>query len=191
MALNKLCPTCKTQNSPTSPFCGHCGVSLVGIIPRDSEPTRPNDPTGTDEELFCVACPECQANTDSRADRCTYCDAVLIAQDGVTNTRGVTLKWLWGEQALDADLRVGRTAPAPEQLIQQINQLGFLNISRAHADILYDAKTNEVFVLDLDSTNGTFINDIRIPAHVKTKVTLGSTIRFAASLTVTVVDGTK
>jgi hypothetical protein len=190
MALTKLCPTCNTQNSPTSPFCVRCGVSLVGIVPRDTEPQGVADPTGTEDELFRVACPECQAKTDGRAERCLYCDATLTL--GLPTDSGcVTLKWPWGEQVLEADLRIGREAPAPEELIQQINRLGFLNISRAHADILYNPGTNEVFVLDLNSTNGTFVNDVRIPSHIKTKLTPGATIRFAASLTATVGAGTK
>ena len=190
MALNKLCPTCKTQNSPTSPFCGHCGVSLVGIIPRDAEPQGVADSTGTEDELFRVACPECQAKTDSRTERCLYCDATLTL--GILTDSGcITLKWPWGEQVLEADLRIGREAPAPEELIQQINRLNLSNISRAHADILYNPGTNEVFVLDLNSTNGTFVNDVRIPSHIKTKLTPGATIRFAANLTVTVDAGTK
>src|ERR1700693_4415570 len=48
--------------------------------------------------------------------------------------------------------------------------------SRNHAVISTDSAS--AFVEDLGSTNGTFINDRRIDAHVKTKLNAGDRVRF-------------
>jgi pSer/pThr/pTyr-binding forkhead associated (FHA) protein len=50
--------------------------------------------------------------------------------------------------------------------------------SRNHAVISTDSAS--AFVEDLGSTNGTFINDRRIDAHVKTKLNAGDRVRFDA-----------
>ena len=48
--------------------------------------------------------------------------------------------------------------------------------SRNHAVISTDSAS--AFIEDLGSTNGTFINDRRIDAHVKTKLNAGDRVRF-------------
>ena len=83
-------------------------------------------------------------------------------------------------------MRIGRESPAEERLIKVIHDLGYDNISRSHADLLPDAATGGVFVTDLGSSNGTFVDGVRIPANKPVPLKSGAVVRFAAKLSVTV-----
>ena len=51
------------------------------------------------------------------------------------------------------------------------------SIGKIHAEIT--CENGEIFISDLNSKNGTFINEIKIPPNAKTKVVSGDIIRFA------------
>ncbi|WP_179855537.1 FHA domain-containing protein [Paractinoplanes atraurantiacus] len=65
------------------------------------------------------------------------------------------------------------------------SQLGdYSNISRRHAEVRSDGRA--LTVVDLDSMNGTFVNDQRLAPNQETPVRAGDKIRFAARLEATV-----
>lgn len=51
------------------------------------------------------------------------------------------------------------------------------NVSRIHAKFLKEQ--NEIFILDMNSTNGTFINGIRMESYDRIKLNSGDRVRFA------------
>lgn len=186
MALTKICPTCRFDNVPNSPFCSQCGVSLVAIAPSElAEPT-----TVQFEIKSCDvakrACPDCNAENDTGAERCVYCDCALFSADNGVAPYHVELAWPWGRARLTQPLRIGREPSATETFIKEINARGYDNISRSHADLYYDSATGEVTVVDLGSANGTFIDGIRIPPNKPTMLKNGAVVRFAANLSVVV-----
>ena len=98
----------------------------------------------------------------------------------------VELTWPWGKERLTKPLRIGREPPSPERLIQEINAYGYDNISRSHAELLLDPITGAASVIDLGSSNGTFVNGVRIPPNKSTILKNGAVVRFAANLSVTI-----
>lgn len=87
---------------------------------------------------------------------------------------------------LTQPMRVGRDSPAPEALIAAINAHGYDNISRSHADLIPGSPEGGATVVDLGSTNGTFVDGVRVLANKSTSLKNGAVVRFAANLSVTV-----
>ena len=186
MALVKTCPTCGATNAPTSPFCSGCAVSLVSVAPTDTEQASPPQPVDVGDTASKTVCPECGAENVGGGDRCVYCDCALNGDGRAPCCPTVELTWPWGKQVLDGPMRIGREPPAEERLIKAINDLGYDNISRSHADLLRDAAIGGIFVVDLGSSNGTFVDGVRIPANKPVSLKTGAVVRFAANLSVTV-----
>ena len=185
MAFVKTCPTCGFGNLPTIPFCSQCGVSLVAITPSESvEPAvdRLAERQGEDK----AACPDCKAENEAAADRCIYCDCALSPCGEELETSVVTLVWPWGKELLTQPMRIGRDPPAPESLIKAISAHGYDNISRSHAEFKPDSASGGVTVVDLGSSNGTFVDGVRIPANKPIHLKSGAAVRFAANLSVVV-----
>ena len=57
------------------------------------------------------------------------------------------------------------------------------SISKKHAKIDYDAQTNTAFLFDLNSTHGTFINDMKLSPNQSIKLKSGDIISFGQSET--------
>lgn len=186
MALVKTCPTCGATNAPTSPFCSECAVSLVSVAPTDTEQVAPPQAVDGGDAASKAVCPECGAENVGGGDRCVYCDCALNVDGRAPCCSTVELTWPWGKQFLDGPMRIGRESPAKESLITAINDLGHDNISRFHADLLPNAATGGVTVVDLGSSNGTFVDGVRIPANKPIPLKNGAVVRFAASLSVSV-----
>ena len=185
MAIVKTCPTCGFGNLPTCPFCSKCGVSLVAVAPSEAvEPTA--DPVGGQQPTEKVVCPECTAVNEAGADRCVYCDFGFGARSVEAAAYCVELVWPWGHETLVGPMRIGRDPPAPERLVRAINSNGYDNISRSHAELSLGTPDVGVTVVDLGSTNGTFVDGVRIPANNPTHLKSGAVVRFAANLSVVV-----
>jgi hypothetical protein len=186
MALVKICPTCKLKNSPASPFCGECGVSLVSISPCDPDESPIAPIVQKPKEIASKNCPDCGSKNDSSSDHCIYCDCSLRAPLCEDKCPQVELTWPWGKSLLNEPLRIGREHPAPDELIKSINSMGYDNISRCHADLFPATAETSASVVDLGTTNGTFIDGVRIPASKPISLKHGSIIRFAANLEVVI-----
>lgn len=185
MALVKACPTCGFVNVPTSPFCSQCGVSLVAVAPLEAvEPTA--DSVGGQQAAEKVVCPDCRAENDAGAERCVYCDFALSDCVEEKAECRVELVWPWGNETLGRPMRIGRDPPAPEVLLKAINSHGYDNISRSHAELRPGTPDGGASVVDLGSTNGTFVDGVRIPANKPTPLKSGAVVRFAANLSVVV-----
>jgi FHA domain/Double zinc ribbon len=184
MALVKTCPTCGFGNQPTTPFCSECGVSLVAVTPGESVPPSSDNQQRIGGEQ--IPCPDCGAEIDSSSGRCVYCDCALPIRGETLNPCAIKLVWPWGSEMLTQPLRIGRDPPAPEALIAIINAHGYDNISRSHAELNPGTAECGATVVDLGSTNGTFVDGVRILANKATILKNGAVVRFAANLSVTV-----
>jgi hypothetical protein len=121
--------------------------------------------------------PDCGQSNPAGSERCLYCNRPV-------RLRAASLLWPWGERmAVGRELHVGREAPAPQSLIDRL-QREFDNVSRRHAVLRW--LDDGLWVEDLDSLNGTFINEVRLPAGQPIRVHDGASLRFAADLVVTV-----
>ena len=90
------------------------------------------------------------------------------------------------ETRIDGRLSIGRDS-SPEWLRKRFAQSGLDNLSRNHA--VLEMLAGRVTVTDLGSSNGTYVNSVRIEANLPTALASGDLLRFAASLTVTVRSG--
>jgi hypothetical protein len=106
---------------------------------------------------------------------CQYCNRPLGG--------AATLVWPWGEQVVDSELLIGRESPAPQGLIERLDAQ-FDNVSRRHA--MLRVLDGALWIEDLGSMNGTFLNGVRLAAHQAVRVPDGASLRFAARLVATV-----
>lgn len=178
----KRCPTCDLENPLPQIVCERCGVSLVSVIPTLQKPSR----TDTDTEQPALqnashTCPECGQGNPAHADRCVYCDASMReARASDANGSEYRLHWPWGARPIKGQLHVGREHPTPPDLIKQLVNHGFDNISRRHA--LFEATPDGLYLTDLGSANGTYIDGVRIQANRRVRLTDGADIRLASNL---------
>ena len=91
------------------------------------------------------------------------------------------VEWPWGEAAIDRELIVGRD-PECSALAMQLQQYG--NLSRRHAR-LWPADDG-VWIEDLGSTNGVFVNGKRLKPHQPLLLTESGQVRLAKDFVVRV-----
>ena len=188
MALIKICPTCGQHNLPISPFCSNsdCGVSLVAV-PTSEPSTKNTESLNLDvPELTTIICPDCKAENVCGVARCVYCDFSICSDDISESSFRVELIWPWGKEIMTLPLSIGRESPSPDSIVNAIATHGYDNISRSHAKILWNVEKKEVSITDLGSSNGTFIDGVRIPSNQPIPIKNGVLVRFAANLSVVI-----
>jgi pSer/pThr/pTyr-binding forkhead associated (FHA) protein len=88
----------------------------------------------------------------------------------MTEARFFLKKVSTGEEfALTSMVSVGRSEDCAVRVVEG-------QPSRLHAQVTVVG--DDVFIEDLASTNGTFVNDLRLEAHVKLKLSVGDRVRF-------------
>ena len=139
------CPSCGKPNSPTSNVCKSCGQSLQ-FQPKSAPQTRRLDDTTVKKAALVAAYFPPEAT-------------LLIAIRGA-------------KQVLEAypreTMTIGRVSAIQHKAGQLFLDLSPFNgealgVSRQHAEIR--SINNTLVVVDLDSDNGTFINDVRLYPH--------------------------
>lgn len=193
-----MCPGCLDTIDVGQPYCASC---LLIPVPRpepeeaaeepaveptavgstvDAERAAPVDarPAGGST----CADPDCVHSGAVPAAGCRHCGlrpAATPAAASAARPGGGTpvLLFPWGAVTLTAGraLRIGRE---DSPLVTELT--AYPNVSRRHAEIT--ARDNVVTVIDLDSANGTFVNDRRIATGEPVRVRPGDQIRFASTL---------
>ena len=130
-----------------------------------------------------VNCPRCRKENDPSAVYCGGCGLSLRGTGGIPGSPKCYGKLVplggGNEYWLDRDkMVIGRRSEA-ENLYPEID-LGVLDdstgVSRKHAQIVWDG--NIAIVEDLGSSNGTFLNDVRITEGIQTPIKDGDSVRF-------------
>lgn len=182
MPYQRICPGCGKSNEVANVVCGRCGASLVTVDPIEvvrgplgetPSPPETSIPTGKHR------CEECGALNELANDRCAYCDAKLNAEK-IGGQTAVRLVWPWGEDVVRDRFRIGRDPPATAQLIAKLSSKKFDNISRQHAEVVVQG--SKATVVDLGSSNGTFMNGVRLAANVPCNLQSNAILRFASDL---------
>jgi hypothetical protein len=158
----------------------------VAVAPAENvqHQSEPCNPPACDTDT--ITCPDCKAENKSNTERCVYCDFELNPNGSTKEQSCVELAWPWATELLTKSIRIGRNPPAPENIIKAINSYGYNNISRSHADIAQDPATGIVSVTDLGSTNGTYVDGVKIIPNKPTVLKNKAVVRFASGLSVTV-----
>ncbi|CAK0741186.1 FHA domain-containing protein [Gammaproteobacteria bacterium] len=187
MVRVKLCPSCDRENPPTAPFCA-CGASLATVPKVEARPHQPppvettTASTPSEPPVAGIICPEssCGAVNPPGSPHCLFCNTSLstASTDPVPT---ITLRWPWGEQALLDTLPIGRD-PDFSPLAERLD--AYDNISRRHAELRRDGSA--VWIEDLGSTNGTFVDEQRLVPHQPRRMEGNFTIRLARDLKATI-----
>jgi hypothetical protein len=189
----KVCPVCGQENALATMVCGQCGTSLTAArkTPRErvAEPTEPGAKEEQSPELGRASggdlvCPDCQHSNPLGTTNCQRCFCRLrTCATPLSDGRQVPLVvvWPWGEAALSGRLGIGRDnefSPLASHLET------YPNLSRRHAEIYEEGGV--FFLRDINSTNGTFVNDRPLPPHTHERLEAGMILRFGRHLKVTV-----
>lgn len=183
-----ICPTCATQNEEGAIFCDQCGANLAGPDPAGSMLSA---------EAALAAngntCPVCGVAAMHGDAFCNECGAALgtVVPARRTPVQSALSAAVTAERAqivIDngqsvvlsgkTSYLIGREDPMsgifPE--IDTTRSDGDVaGVSRRHAEIVQ--QSNQWFLQDLNSTNGTFVNNQRVSAQTRHPLHAGDQIR--------------
>ena len=157
--LEKFCPICKNKNDRNAFVCIHCGASL------EEHPTGIAKTTRNTGGIF----------IDSGNIPTTVIDNGLIPEGGVAIYAAGTLKPFY--LRIDKEMIIGRkVGDTPENFLDLSELDGFnMGLSRRHAMIRKAEVGYEV--IDLSSTNGTWLNDERLVPDKPYQIMNGAQLR--------------
>lgn len=162
---------------------------LIGVDLSDQAPEQAPQPAAAPRPTAATPrkCPhaDCGQLNPPDAPRCAYCNRLLGEEPEARPARiRAALRWPWNEELEIVErLLVGREPPAPPALAARLER-EFSNVSRRHAELLL--ADGSLWIVDLGSSNGTFVNDTRLASNQRVRLVNGARLRFAASLTATV-----
>lgn len=182
-----ICPNCATQHTPSIALLDcTCGFALSSVeityiedapLSSDVAESAIHMSATVNQVSDQTTCQDCGASF-SRQDYqyCPYCPPPATAE---ATKQTVSLVWPWGKETLIERLTVGREPPATVQLAARLESQ-YPNISRRHAELIW--QNNMLFIQDLGSSNGTFVNGQRIAVRQSITLKHGDKIRFASNL---------
>lgn len=162
MEINeKFCPVCKNKNDRNAIICIYCGAFLAQH-PSDSTATAKdgNDPMAASVVLLKPPV-----------------DDPLIPEDGIAIYAAGTSQPVY--LRFDKELIFGRKADdIPDDNLLDLTKLGGyqMGLSRRHAMIRRAEDGYEI--MDLSSTNGSWLNDERLVPNKPYRLASGSQLRF-------------
>jgi hypothetical protein len=155
----KFCPICKNLNERDAVICRHCGAALDKFIMDAIATTRNADLQAKDSEKF----------------EGWLLDKSLLPTDGIAVYVAGTAKPVF--LSSDNEFIIGRRMEETSDVFLDLSNLGgyLLGLSRRHARIRRAGSSYEI--IDLASTNGTWLNDERLIPHQPYALTSGSQLR--------------
>ena len=159
MPIVKICPACGHENDVQSSMCDECLADISGISPVDTDAPKniPASEKITDVHLI---------DNDSSATVIERRKLLhFTASDGS------------GRFAVASGAVIGREAEGREYLATH------MTVSRRHARVNFNGSW---LIEDLNSTNGTFINEIRITPNEPHKINSGDSVALSHSCIFTV-----
>ena len=155
----KFCPVCKNKNERDALICRHCGAALDQDF-LDAIATTRN--AGTESE-------------DPEKFEGWLLDPALLPGDGIAVYVAGTAKPVFVSS--QGEFIIGRRMePTPEAFLDLSNLGGYLlGLSRRHAKIRRAGNGYEI--VDLASTNGTWLNDEQLIPHRPYPLTSGAQLR--------------
>lgn len=176
--LVKECPKCGHINLETNFECDECGDDIVTVEAiKRSETSEIEETEDEINEPLAESC----AHENLHGKFCLDCRKFVEISDRETG------KWVlsfpWGEYTVLENLWLGRMKPAPKEIADAL-EANFKNVSRNHAQLSVDE--GKLYVMDLESTNGTFVDSKRIGVYEKTELSQGSILKLAKDLEITI-----
>ena len=157
--MTVICPVCETENDAGNIVCQECGETLMRNQDFAFETHRSTKPL----------------SLSSREDVRPHMAPIPPDAMVVMQVAGSTISF-----PADHNVVVGRKAPDSQGRLADLNPFnGFeLGVSRNHAQIQLDAN-GYLELTDLGSSNGTFLNGVRLEPLRPYRLVNGDEVRFA------------
>lgn len=175
----KLCPVCDEQNDANNMVCSECGADISGVMPHGAPNNSPKETEKPVKEAPqnkpVKHCPVCGTKNDGDAMLCACC-ATDISSVSAEQAHVLIIKHEKFSIKITDSATIGRS-DCPELS-------SFPTISRRHAEITFS--NGEWLIKDIGSTNGTFINGVKIAANEPCPLKDGDKLQISKSCAVEV-----
>ena len=193
------CASCGATVTRDEVICPGCGAVLFGsdaIVESAGPPGDADDPLGSDGDSVAIDGSPTEA---SEPARCPHCFEPLISREDVVclhclreiahskptagQVTGLAIIFRAGELrvARGEELILGRDPSYPTAA----TLAPFDNVSRRHASVGLDV-SGQAWVVDHDSTNGTYIDGIAVMPGRRTPLDDGAQLRLASDVAATI-----
>ena len=173
MSRFKICPKCGKKNPPNAIECEHCDEDLMSVPVTDEQQEaakKASEEIVSDKNSLVRVCSECGAKNPSNARKCSHChedisDVIPTADTAPMpeiKLAAFVLKSLDDRITFKIDhdnIIVGREHELKNYLATKIF------VSRRHCR--FTLENDELFVEDLQSANGTYVNNQKIFQRTK------------------------
>ena len=156
---DKFCPVCKNKNEREAIICIHCGASLENYFTDSARTTRNTEP---------------QAQVTNKLEKLSIDEAMVpVGEIAICVVDASNTVFF----SSDKEFVIGRKIEGTSETILDLSKLGayLLGLSRRHAIIRRAESGYEV--IDLSSTNGTWLNEERLRPNKPYPLTSGSQLR--------------
>lgn len=155
----KFCPICKNRNERDALICRHCGAAMDQDL-LDAIATTRNEGAQTE---------------DQEKIEGGLLDPALIPENGIAVYVAGTAKPVFVSS--DDEFVIGRRVQATPEAFLDLSNLGgyLLGLSRRHAKIRRAGRRYEI--IDLASTNGTWLHDEQLIPHQPYSLASGAQLR--------------
>lgn len=186
------CPTCNTPNEAGAAFCDQCGASLAALIA--AAVPAPAAAAGAGSTGSCPVCGAATMSGDAFCEECGAALGVPAPAPVTTAAAPVTPTVAAVPHTVRAQILIGNgqsveLSGKPSYLIGREDQVSGIypdvdttrsdgdaaGVSRRHAEIVQ--LSDLWFLQDLNSTNGTYINNQRVAPHSRQPLRSGDQIR--------------
>jgi len=179
MAKYKKCPNCGTLNEINEGFCIECNQALTDaeIIDDNMKKNETLDNTENIEGEISektITCPYCGSEVNADEKICPQCFARLDNINFENNVQTSNLFLVFDNETYK--INNGDIVGRHEKLSEILNL--YSTVSRKHAKFMLE--NGNWYVEDLNSTNGTYINDNKITKQILTN---GDKISFSSKVT--------
>ena len=172
MEKYKICPSCKTKNSPAVFECINCEADLTGIKITDAETEKMLSDAEAQEvqqKIKTVRICECGAKNLPNARKCSSCNEDISditptadCEEALRREPEYLLSSIDGRYVFKVtgnNITLGRENAMSEYLSPK------KYVGRAHARITLESSM--LYVEDLNSANSTYVNDKKITQKTK------------------------
>jgi hypothetical protein len=174
------CPACGRRSDGAGTMCPGC---LIPFVPADETTAGAARPGAAPSPAGCPE-PGCGTALDPRG-RCPVHAIGAPRIEVPARPADPVVRFPWGIVDIGGEpLRIGRPGTGP--LRSYLTDDTYGNVSGRHAELWRDA--GRLYVWDLGSLNGTFVNGARLEPYTPRALAAGDAVRFAADLHVTVVS---
>lgn len=200
----KICPICGYRNRESAEYCEKCLFSLedAGELNPDAQDEEglndlgeglgiycPNGHWNPPDAKFCQIC-GVPLKEEVSSDELLFPPEVSEIEEEGRIVRAFKLINHDNEFVVELamhdgkvkEMLVGRKSGKNVPDIDLAGLKGSELVSRKHAKIVLDGNSGEIFLIDMNSTNGTFVNGKRITPQEKVRLQRGDKIMFGKNI---------